>query len=187
MAYVVRLDWLDNMLPEERIHLWVLTWDAVAGEFRGISSANWGPAAQVRLTAALQATDYVFEPHCWVFMRHYVPGGLQNSHVSMRSLSAPAHSWTCLAVSSLRPLAWTVTWDGRNVSCNCAVQVLSAAGAAWFIGGGEDDVARLLQPDSINSSALQYAHFPGETWQLDHWDAVPAGGNPSAAYIGAIR
>ena len=48
MAYVVRLDWLDNMLPGERIHLWVLTWDASAGEFRGISSAHWGPAAQVR-------------------------------------------------------------------------------------------------------------------------------------------
>ena len=48
MEYVVRLDWLDNMLPGERIHLWVLTWDASAAEFRGISSAHWGPAAQVR-------------------------------------------------------------------------------------------------------------------------------------------
>ncbi len=47
MAFVVRLDWLDNMLPEDRIHLWVLTWDAEVGEFRGISSADWGPAAQV--------------------------------------------------------------------------------------------------------------------------------------------
>ncbi len=47
MAFVVRVDWLDNMLPEERIHLWVLTWDAEVGEFRGISSADWGPAAQV--------------------------------------------------------------------------------------------------------------------------------------------
>ena len=48
MAYVVRLDWLDNMLPGERIHLWIVTWDASAGEFRGISS-HWGPASQVQL------------------------------------------------------------------------------------------------------------------------------------------
>ena len=53
MAFVVRLDWLDNMLPEERIHLWVLTWDADVGEFRGISSADWGPAAQVRVKPLL--------------------------------------------------------------------------------------------------------------------------------------
>ena len=53
MAYVVRLDWLDNMLPGERIHLWVLTWDADAGAFRGISSADWGPAAQVRIELLL--------------------------------------------------------------------------------------------------------------------------------------
>ena len=61
MAYVVRLEWLDNMLPGERIHLWVLTWDAVAGEFRGISSAHWGPAAQVRHSVCATGTSL---EHC---------------------------------------------------------------------------------------------------------------------------
>jgi len=70
------------------------------------------------------------------------------------------------------------------------VQVLSAAGAAWFIGGEESDVARVLQarqqPDSNSSRPLQWAHFPRDTWQLDHWDAVPVGGHPSAAYMSAL-
>ena len=72
----------------------------------------------------------------------------------------------------------------------CATQVLSAAGAAWFIGGEEADVSRLLEawrPNSTNSTTLQWVHFPGDTWQIDHWDSVPAGGDPSSAYMGVLH
>ena len=84
-----------------------------------------------------------------------------------------------------------------DVQCNAvtnlvrfAAQVLSAAGAAWFIGGDKADVNRLLQvwqPDGSNSTALQWAHFPAGTWQLDHWESVPAGGDPSSAYMGKLQ
>lgn len=78
---------------------------------------------------------------------------------------------------------------GAHALC-CCVQVLSAAGAAWFIGGEESDVNRVLQarqqPDTNGSRPLQWAHFPRDTWQLDHWDVVPVGGHPSAAYMSAL-
>lgn len=35
MEYVVRIDILSNVAPGERTDLWLLTWDASAGEFRG--------------------------------------------------------------------------------------------------------------------------------------------------------
>ncbi len=75
-------------------------------------------------------------------------------------------------------------------SARFAVQVLSAAGAAWFIGGDQADVSRLLQawqPDGSNSTSLQWAHLPRDTWQIDHWESVPAGGDPSSAYMGELQ
>ena len=179
MASVVRLDWLDNMLPGERIHLWVLTWDAEAGEFRGISSADWGPAAQVRITLSMIPVAAISVCR--------VP---RTEQMCMRSFE-DLGTTSGLPCRRGRFSAHRVAADIPARQQCCGVQVLSAAGAAWFIGGEESDVTRVLQarqqPDSNSSAPLQWAHFPRDTWQLDHWDAVPVGGHPSAAYMSAPR
>lgn len=65
--------------------------------------------------------------------------------------------------------------------------------ALWFVGGSAADVGARVRGwrDSglmrNRSGDLQWAHFPHDTWQQDHQEALPMGGQPSTGFMGACR
>lgn len=53
MEYVVRIDTLSNVVPGERTDLWLLTWDASAGDFRGSGAVQVESTTEVCSATAL--------------------------------------------------------------------------------------------------------------------------------------
>ena len=59
------------------------------------------------------------------------------------------------------------------------------------MGGSATDVGAMLRGWReagllrSRSAELQWAHFPRDSWQQDHHEALPTGGQPSTGFMGA--